>query len=101
MSKCLFLLVLGFLTTTAHAQTQALTITLPGGAPLQLIWIDPGRFDMGGELACDEVTVPRRVPLNVRLVLEWNKIGGHTSLLRFSPLEQMHFSGSCFYLVDT
>jgi formylglycine-generating enzyme required for sulfatase activity len=47
MSKYLFLLVLSFLPTSTHAQTQQLTITLPGGAPLQLIWIDPGRFEMG------------------------------------------------------
>ena len=63
MSKCLFLLVLGFLTTTAHAQTQALTITLPGGAPLQLIWIDPGRFDMGARPPdADDENPPPRVP---------------------------------------
>ena len=44
MTKYLLVTVLAI---SAHAQNRELTIQLPGGAPIAMVWVDPGTFHMG------------------------------------------------------
>ena len=46
MYRFLFLLLFA---TSAQAQNKEITVELPGGAPLQLVWIEAGELIMGAE----------------------------------------------------
>ncbi|HIL07592.1 MAG TPA: formylglycine-generating enzyme family protein [Candidatus Latescibacteria bacterium] len=46
MYRFLFLLLFA---TSTQAQNKEITVKLPGGAPLQLVWIEAGEFVMGAE----------------------------------------------------
>ena len=50
-SLCNRLIVLATLLMPAGvcAQEPEITVELPGGVPLEMVWIEPGTFLMGGE----------------------------------------------------